>query len=226
MMSASDIRCLKNNVFFGSLPDEVLDHVVTQSRAADVKAGDTIFHQGEDANMIYCIVDGVVKLTVSAINGDTVVVDLFHAGDSFAEALAFRDAPYPVSAAALSDARVVAVPKNKIQSELRANPDAYPAVMTAAYTHLHRLVRQIEQLKAASGSQRAAGFILALAESQENATEFEIPYEKQTIASMLGIQPETLSRAFKRLAEHGLSVRGQKVRILDRVALENYLNDG
>ena len=226
MLNAGDVKRLKENVFFGSLPDEFLDHVVSQSRVIDAQEGQPIFHQGEDAETVYCIVEGVVKLWVSAMNGDTVVVDLFHAGDSFAEALAFRDEPYPVSASALSQCRVVAVPKRLIQSELKANPAAYPAVVMAAYTHLHRLVHQIEQLKAASGTQRVAGFILALAKNKESASEFQIPYEKQTVASMLGIQPETLSRAFRRLEEHGLSVRGQKVRITDRAAVEKYLNEG
>jgi len=226
MLLATDIQCLRDNIFFGSLPDEVLDHLASQSRAKNLESGATIFHQGEDATMVYCLVEGVVKLTVSAINGDEVVVELFHAGDSFAEALAFRDNPYPVSAMALSDCRVVAVPISLIQAELKANPDAYPAVVTAAYSHLHRLINQIEQLKAASGTQRVAGFILAHAKSQKNASEFHISYEKQNIASMLGIQPETLSRAFRRLERHGLSVRGQKVSILDRAALETYLNEG
>ena len=133
MLKSGDVKKLKRNVFFGSLPDEVLDHVVSQCRAIDAEEGEVIFHQGEDANNVYCIVEGVVKLWVSALNGDTVVVELFHAGDSFAEALAFRDEPYPVSASALSPCRVVAVPKHLIQSELKANPDAYPAVVMAAY---------------------------------------------------------------------------------------------
>ena len=226
MLKVGDVLRLKENLFFGSLPEEVLEHVVSQSRAIDAEEGQIIFHQGEDAHSVYCIIDGVVKLTVSAVNGETVVVELFHAGDSFAEALAFRDAPYPVSAVALSPSRIIGVPKHLIQSELRANPAAYPAVVTAAYSHLHRLVHQIEQLKAASGTQRVAGFILALAEGHEDGEEFHIPYEKQTIASMLGIKPETLSRAFRRLEEHGLSVKGQKVRIVDHAAVEKYLNEG
>ena len=226
MLKVGDVNRLKENLFFGSLPEEVLEHVVSNSRTIDAQEGDIIFHQGENAHSVYCIVEGVVKLTVSAVNGETVVVELFHAGDSFAEALAFREATYPVSAVALQVSRIIAVPKYLIQSKLRSNPDAYPAVVTAAYSHLHRLVHQIEQLKAASGTQRVAGFILALAEGHEDGTEFHIPYEKQTIASMLGIKPETLSRAFRRLEEHGLIVRGQNARIVNHTAVEKYLNEG
>jgi CRP-like cAMP-binding protein len=225
MLLESDIKRLKGNVFFGSLPDQVLQHVLSQSRVKSVNAGEMIFQQGEDASIVYCIVEGAIKLTVMTKGGEVVVVELFHAGDSFGEALAFRDLPYPVSASALVNSRVVAVPKSVIRLELRAHPDAYPAVVSAAYTHLHRLVQQIEQLKATSATQRTAGFLLALADGNENGSEFHMPYEKQTVASMLGIKPETLSRSFRKLEEHGLSVRGDTIHILDRNALEKFLNE-
>ncbi|MEX0344146.1 MAG: Crp/Fnr family transcriptional regulator [Rhizobiaceae bacterium] len=225
MLSQQEIDCLKKTDFFGALPQEVFEHLLAHAHVIKLKTGTEIFHQGDEAHAVYCVVKGVIKLSVASKNGDTVVVDIFHPGSSFAEMMAFRDVPYPVTATALADSRVVAIPKSLIRHELKTNPVAYSAVLTAAYTHLHRLIRQVEQLKAASGLERVAGFVLAHAEKETNSCSILIPYEKQTLASMLGIKPETLSRAFKRLEGHGLAVRGPIVEIRNRSALEKFLNE-
>jgi CRP/FNR family transcriptional activator FtrB len=46
--------------------------------------------------------------------------------------------------------------------------------------------------------------------------------EKRLLASLLGMTPENLSRAFGVLGKHGISVEGTKVRIVDHAALEAY----
>ncbi len=224
MLADRDKRCLRQSIFFGSLPEDVFDLIVAQASSEEVKQGDIIFQQDEAAETVYCVANGAVKLSVATKEGDDVVVEIFHEGASFAEALIFRDAAYPVNATALTDSRLVAVPRKAIEAEMRANPQAFPAVLQAAFMHLRRLVRQIEQLKATSGVERVAGFLLALAEQDPDQTVITIPYEKQVVASMLGIKPETLSRAFKRLEKHGLRVQGPKVEITNRAALEGFLN--
>lgn len=222
-LSAYDRKCLKETVFFGALPVAVLDLVVSQSHIAVYRQGCAIFHQGQKAEAIFCVADGLVKLSVASKDGEDVVVELLQKGASFAEALAFRDEAYPVTATAVVESRILVVPKSAVQSALVANPDAFPALLTAAYTHLHRLIQQVEQLKAVSGVERVAGFILALAERDPDSATLRIPCEKQVLASMLGIKPETLSRAFKRLEQHGLRVRGPVIEITSRAALENFL---
>ena len=224
MLTETQIDTLKKSVLFGSLPPDILDRLLPHSKMVVAAQGDTICRQGEQAFSVYCVVDGAVKLTVLGRNGQEVVVDVFHAGTSFAEALMFRETPYPVSAIALSDSKVVAVKKSALETELAKSPDVMSSVLSATYTHLHRLVRQIETLKASSGLQRVAGFILALDDVQGGTNTIRIPYEKQTLASLLGIMPETLSRAFKRLSQHGIQVNGPVVKVNDRKALETFLS--
>ena len=87
--------------------------------------------------------------------------------------------------------------------------------------------RQLRELIGAKGesSQGLAGYILTLSDREDNARVIRIPYEKQTLASMLGIKPETLSRSFRRLSEHGVVVNGPVVEVRDRAALEAFLGE-
>lgn len=225
MLAHSHLDCLKRSTFFGMLPPEVLENLVPAAQVIKYRQGEAVYQQGDASRAVYCVASGAIKLSVSRQNGTEVIVDIFHPGTSFAEALLFRDDTYPVSAIALSDSEVVSVPKARLEAQLREKPDTLPTLLTAAYIHLHRLVRQIENLKAASGQQRVADFILALADHHKSSDRFQIPYEKQTVASMLGMQPETLSRAFKRLSSHGVEIRGPEVMLTDRAALEAFVNE-
>lgn len=225
MAPVSLLTCLKKSIFFGTLPDEVLDRIVDAAKVGTYAQGDVICRQGDAANALYCVAEGTVKLSVTVRNGQEVVVEIFQPGHSFAEALLFRDTVYPVSAVALTDAKVISVRKSVVEAELRTHPDTISTVLTATYGHLHRLVRQIEELKATSGLQRVAGYILAMLDHDADAVEVRIPFEKQSLASMLGITPETLSRAFRRLSEHGVRVSGPVVRVHDRRALEEFLEE-
>ncbi|QGX98380.1 cyclic nucleotide-binding domain-containing protein [Roseovarius faecimaris] len=225
MLSPSHLDCMKQTTFFGMLPSDVLDKILPNAQVSSFQQGEAVYRQGDTSRSVYCVAKGAIKLTVARQNGTEVVVDIFHPGTSFAEALLFRDDTYPVSAVALADSEVISVPKSLLEKQLREKPDTLPSLLTATYMHLHRLVRQIENLKAASGHQRVADFLLALADHNQNASTFQIPYEKQTLASMLGIQPETLSRAFKRLSMHGVEVHGPEVTLTDRAALEAFVNE-
>lgn len=224
MLDHARVDCLKKTVFFGMLPEDILKRVVAEANLRHIKQGESICSQGEPATSVFCVTEGAVKLTVSRSNGLDIVVDIFHSGSTFAEALLFRDAIYPVSGVALTDSEVIAVPKSVLEAALRAEPDTIPSLLTATYMHLHRLLRQIEHLKASSGRQRVAEFILALADHDGGKSKIRIPYEKQTLASMLGMQPETLSRAFRRLADHGVHVDGPMIEITDPGALEALIN--
>lgn len=224
MLNHNETECLRKAVFFGALPDDVFTRIAAHATSQSIGAGQVLFRQGDPARMIYCVAEGIVKLWVSSRNGDEVVVEIFREGQCFAEALAFNQNDYPVSASALTTAQVLGIPRSVIQTELRANPDAFPALLTSAYQHLHGLIRQVEQLKAASGLERVAGFVLSQAEAGAGSSKIHIPYEKQELASMLGIKRETLSRAFKRLSGHGLRVDGPTMEITDRAALEAFLS--
>ncbi|MEO0913395.1 MAG: helix-turn-helix domain-containing protein, partial [Pseudomonadota bacterium] len=98
------------------------------------------------------------------------------------------------------------------------------AVLASTYRHLHALVKQIEELKGNSGLERVARYIRASVDLDHGETEMVIPFDKKTLASALGIKPESLSRAFRRLEDHGVRVEKRKIIVTDAHALENFLN--
>lgn len=80
---------------------------------------------------------------------------------------------------------------------------------------LHYLMEEVEQLKAQSGVQRVAEFLLSLAPVDNGSCVIALPYDKVLIAARLGLKPESLSRAFARLRSVGVAVHSAHVAVSD-----------
>ena len=95
-------------------------------------------------------------------------------------------------------------------------------MLTATYAHLHTLVAQVEQLKAQTGPQRVADFLLELARAPVGSCSVELPYDKVLIAGRLGMKPESLSRAFAKLRDQGVRIQQNSAEIEDVESLRGY----
>lgn len=205
-LSAAHRQIVCQSRLFAGLPPELCQSLLEGAQAQHLQRGQTIFHHGDTAHAIHVVVEGWVKLFRIAPNGTEAVVGVMTRGQSFGEPIALRRATYPVSAEATTNCTLIAVPAQIFLDLLKTHPEAAISVLSATFMHLQSLVEQIEQLKARSGAQRVAEFLLELCpEGCESATVI-LPYDKVLIAGRLGMKPESLSRAFARLREYGVRV--------------------
>jgi CRP/FNR family transcriptional activator FtrB len=49
--------------------------------------------------------------------------------------------------------------------------------------------------------------------------KFSIPYDRRTLASLLGMTPENLSRCIGTLMEYGVTFKGREVNLTDTLSL-------
>jgi hypothetical protein len=104
-------------------------------------------------------------------------------------------------------------------------PDIGLAMLALTSQHLHRLVMQIEALKAQTGAQRVAEFLLEVCPVKAGACVISLPYDKVLIAGRLGLKPESLSRAFAKLKAHGVHVYQSKAAIDDVERVREFINE-
>lgn len=201
------------------LPAELRQRVLATAQVRRLDTGETIFIQGEQATSVYIVIDGWVKLYRMAPSGSEAVVSILTRGRSFGEAVALCEQPYPVSAEAITDATVLRIDASQLRQQMRDDPQMAIAMLAATYVHLQQLVRQVEQLKARSGVQRVAEFLANLAPCEEGPCQVVLPYNKALIAGRLGMKPESLSRAFARLRDHGVRMEASTAHIDDLGAL-------
>lgn len=215
----------QRSILLASAPPEICDHLLSNAHVRTFDRGASIFLQGERAAAIYIVADGWVKLYRIAPNGTEAVVGTFTKGSSFGEAVAFRHDTYPVSAEAVTDCTLIRIEADAFLRMIRESPEIAMSMLSATFTHLHQLVSQIEQLKAQTGAQRVAEFLLDLSNCPAGQCEVTLPYDKVLIAGRLGMKPESLSRAFARLKAHGVTIRQNVASIDDIAALRDYVEE-
>lgn len=225
MLDARDLATAKEAVLFASLPGELAHSILQRSFTKTFRRGETIFLQGDPAQNLYVVLDGWVKLFRITQTGAEAVVGVFTKGCSFGEAVAFDGSPYPVSAEAVTDARLLVVRFGILSSMMYERPEIALAIVSSTFRHLHGLVAQIEQLKAHTGAQRVAEFLLELCSIDDGSCTITLPYDKTLIAGRLGMQPPSLSRAFNRLEELGVTITHNQARIEDVTALRDYMRE-
>jgi CRP-like cAMP-binding protein len=212
---------LKNNLIFHRLTKEQMERVIRRAKAVSLVDGESLFQQGDTATRFYLVTKGHIKLFRLAPDGNEKVIELVDAGHTFAEALMFLEQPrYPVGAVALSETELISVDAEDFSAILRDSIDLCMALLGDMSFRLRSLIREIDDLSLHSATCRVAAFILARA--PQNCDDFELDIPKHVIASRISVKPETFSRIIKSLkSKNVLEIRGSKVHLLDREALED-----
>ena len=209
-MTPADWSIVNRVPVFRSMGD-ALSRRIVRSHAR----GELLFQQGDPATCCFLVLDGWVKLYRETTDGDEVVVALFTAGESFAEAMMFRGGRYPATAEAVTSVRLLHIDGQLLRDAILRDPQISFDMLAASSLHLRRLVEQVEQLKAQSAPKRIASFLLSLTTARHGTVRIELPYEKLLIANRLGMKPESFSRALRQLRGTGVFVEREFVHIDD-----------
>ncbi|NRP30316.1 Global nitrogen regulator [Aliiroseovarius sp. xm-v-209] len=225
MLSQTELKMTKRSVLFANVPDDMLQGLLKKCHKTSCPRGNTLFVQGDPANYMYVVLKGCVKLTRITPGGDEVVVAVYPEGNSFGEAIALKGGKYPVTVEAVQDSVLLQVETRIVFETLRTEPELAVAMLSSTFSHLHELVMEIENLKALTGAQRLATFLISLAPVDEGPCSFVLPYDKILIAKRLGMKPESLSRSFANLRAHGVEVQREAVRVNEIMQLKTFVSD-
>lgn len=225
MLSQSELNIAKQSVLFSNVPNAMLQNLLGDSHKRKVARGATLFVQGDAATHMFVILQGCVKLIRITPGGEEIVVAVYSEGDSFGEAVALKGGQYPVTVEAVQDSVLMQVETRVVFDTLRSDPDLAVAMLSSTFSHLHELVMEIENLKALSGAQRLATFLISLAPVEDGPCSLVLPYDKVLIAKRLGMKPESLSRSFANLRKQGVAVKRQSVEVEDVSQLKAFVSD-
>lgn len=221
-VSQRDLDVIRAAPMFSALSESALDALLERSEFQTRARHSTLFEQDEPATAFYLVLDGWTKLFRMTAGGEEAVVGVFTRGDCLAEAPCLSGGYYPVNGETVTEARLLAVPARRIIEQIRLSPEVGLAMLASTSLHLRKLVDQIEELKARTGPQRLAEFLIGLAPVAQGSCSIALPYEKLLIAGRLGMKPESLSRAFQRLRAVGVRINQNTVAVGDVARLAEF----
>ena len=188
-----------------------------------IKKGEPIFEEGESVNGIYCVKDGVCKLSKLSANGKDQIVKLVKSGELLGQRSLISDEPTNLSAVALEDMEVCFIPKSDIMGFFNENNQFSMNVMKTICSDLKEADDHMVSMAQKNVKERLAETLLYLEDTfgkNEDGT-LHIQLSREELAGMIGTATESCIRLLSELNKNGyIDLIGKKIAIIDRNKLK------
>lgn len=197
---------------FSVLNDKELEAVASFATARNVVAGETVFWEGDDPDWLYIVAEGKIKVVKYASSGKELIVAIFTSSNIFGELAVFDGKPYPASAVAQVDSRIIGIRRSDLLNFLGTNPAVALKMINLLGARLRDAHDRLRDMAGERVDQRIASALLMIADRIGAV----IPFTRQEIADLSGITTETVIRVTSRLKEQGIiSTSRGEIKILD-----------
>lgn len=204
---------IKELDLFENCTPDFLQRLAQQSKIQSLQKGQILFVHEDRASRFYIITQGWIKLFRETLEGTQAVVDILNKDHMFGETAIFQDDLYPYSAEASEKAEVISLPLSLLKAEIEDNPKLALAMLSSMARFRRHQDQELEHRTLQNAPQRIGCFLLRLAnQDSQGEVTIHLPYDKTLLASRLGMQPETFSRALAKLkAETGIMIKGSTI---------------
>ena len=188
-----------------------------------IKKGEPIFEEGEVTNGIYCIKDGVCKLSKLSDNGKDQIVKLVKPGELLGQRSMISDEPANLSAVALEDMEVCFIPKSEVMQFFTKNNQFSMNVMKTICEDLKGADDHMVNMAQKTVRQRLAETLIYLEETfgKNEDGSLHIQLSREELAGMIGTATESCIRLLSELkkSDH-IELTGKKITLLDKNKLK------
>jgi len=204
---------------FAGLPAPDLEALARLSGERRVPAGDVLFRRGEGCASVFGLLDGSVKL-VRRPGGRETVMELLGPGALIGETALFSGCGHEGDAVTLTGCRLLSLPALPLLRHLQDAPRTALALLGHMSRRIDRLESRVESHVRFSAEQAVAGFLLEHCDGNGQLSRTGAACGRRDLSALLGLRPETLSRALSRFRRAGwVRERGDGRQVVDRTAL-------
>ncbi len=204
---------------FNSLKSLTKDELVRISNCKTsytIKKGTVIFEEGEAVNGVYCVKDGICKLSKLSENGKDQIVKMVVKGQLLGQRSLVSDENSNLQATALNDMEVCFIPKSEIIADLQKNPKFSYDVLKDMAHDLKEADDIIVNMAQKSVRQRLAETLIHIHNSfgiNPDGT-LSVLLSREDFANIVGTATESAIRVLSQFKKEGLiSTIGKQIKI-------------
>jgi CRP-like cAMP-binding protein len=162
----------------------------------NVRSGKEIFGEGEDAQFVYKLVTGSVRVCKMLSDGQR-HISCFHVpGDVFGLE---RTATHRMGAEAMEDSQVLMFRRSQVEHLIASDLNAAHQMLNVFISKLDDAEAQMFRLGRQSALQRVAAFLVEVEGRLGRRGSLELPMSRRDIGDYLGLSIETVSRSISQL---------------------------
>lgn len=211
-MRESDAERVRQLSLFAQAGPETFRDVMGGAFLQRFPAGTALLLEGDNVDFLYVLLSGQVELRGSWKEKETTLAVL-RPVSTFILAAVVLDTPALMSATTLQRSEILMISGESLRRAMKQSPDFGFAVSQELAGCYRGLVRSMKNFKLRGASERLANYLVTLHIRQGEAEDLQLPHEKRVLASLLGMTPENLSRAFSKLSEYGVEVEGSRLHL-------------
>ena len=200
--------------FLGTNDKDIADKIYEISKVVTVKAKENLFREDDNAEYMYFVISGTIKLYRVSNDGKEIVIRIVSPQEIFAEATLARLQKYPVSSTAIKKSELLAIDVEQMRKIACENPEFMMQLLEAMTVQLKYMLDTISSLISDNTAGRLIKYLKKLSQNANNES-FTLPISKSELSLLLGTTPETVSRIFKKLKNDGvIKQTGKKIELL------------
>jgi CRP-like cAMP-binding protein len=173
---------------------------ICESRQREIKAGGALFQQGDPADDIFLVREGMVRLVRYTSDGDAITMFRALPGQTFAEAALFADF-YHCSAVADLASRVTCFPTGQLLRGLENKPTVMLELIARLSGQVRELRTLLETRSIKTASERTMHYLHLHADPGTGV--FTHAGSLKELAAKLGLAHETFYRTLRYLEKEG-----------------------
>ncbi|MCK8479492.1 MULTISPECIES: Crp/Fnr family transcriptional regulator [Psychroserpens] len=181
-----------------------------------IKKGEVIFEEGDTINGVFCVKDGVCKLSKLSSNGRDQIVKLVVKGDLLGQRSLVGEESANLSAVALNDMEVCFIPKHEIMNDLQKNTKFTLDMLQQMAHDLKESDNVIVDMAQKSVKNRLADVFVYISEhfGVDDQGFLAINLSREDYANIVGTATESAIRIISQFKKEGLiSTQGKQIKI-------------
>lgn len=217
-MGKCELCIIKELNSLKTLTNEELVRISSCKTSREVKKGEVIFEEGDTLKGVYCIREGICKLTKLSSNGKDQIIKLVVKGELLGQRSLVSDESVNLSAIALNDMELCFIPKSEIMNDLQKNTSFTFDVLKEMAHDLKEADDIIVNMAQKSVRQRLAETLIYINNSFGTKPDgtLSVLLSREDFANIIGTATESTIRVLSQFKKEKLiTTIGKQIKIID-----------
>lgn len=195
------LKVAANQGWFVGLNEEESSRLVEVSRVTTYATDEVIYTVGDIQKNLYCIIEGLVNISLIGDEGDIFPLTIWEPGNWFGEGALHESSVMPVEASAAANTKVLMIPIDAIDSALDNHTVFYRNILHDMIGRTQQLYHLIELLLFKTLQARVAAKVLHLVnligEQTPEGIRLPLDFSQSDIALMSGGSRQRVNKIFR-----------------------------
>jgi CRP/FNR family transcriptional regulator, cyclic AMP receptor protein len=211
-------ECLAHVWVFQNLKPGEVQALLSSAWRTKYREGEPIFHQGAQAQAMFLVKAGRLKLTKATEDGRELILDIRKAGDVVGETLLADESIYPVSCYCLEDTLVCGFTRARFEALVSEYPNIGLQVIRNLSNRVSRLQTRVDSMSEGRLEERIYRVLSMVAQEHGRPSDqgvlIHFPLTHEELAFLTGSHRVSVTRVMKGLAASGRVIRKGRYLVL------------